>query len=592
MKVAKGLLRQGFSAALVLLVVACGGGGGGSEGGGSTVAAFPTVQTDELPQGARIDVSSQNLFQMQQGDVWVYGRTGSGGVLAGTAQRQVTADDGAGHVTLVDDDNGAATYHYVVSADGLLDPAPQGDIPPTMAGIIGGIFEYATPLYPIGAVRRHVRSGPFGEDLDGDGVGESFRYEFTQVFLGFESVQLSPFVTLHDVAHFHNVFQITLRPTVLGLTDYTITAIEDAWFAPNLGMVKAQRSMTDSDGTTLAPAHTLLFSQGTVAGVNWDLSVPPPPPLDGTILDIPLEHNALVYDSVRNVYYASIPGSVVGNGNRIATIEPATGQVSYSAPIGSEPNALAIAADASVLYVGLDGSGEVERFALPLLTPQGKTQLVVDSFFGATHAETIAVSPADPTVVAVSMAYTGVSPSHAGVALLRDMVMQPNRTQTHTGSNLIAFNSSGAKVYGLNNETTEFGLRRIGVLADGLAQELVVPALTNFGTRALSVAGNRVIAGPRLFDAGSLAAAGVISGAGNCWPDRSGATALCVGVPTGTVLVADATTFVIGASPRYASSELNAPARLVQGPSGQVALSYDSVFSTPSIRLFTSTQLP
>jgi len=266
--------------------------------------------------------------------------------------------------------------------------------------------------------------------------------------------------------------------------------------------------------------------------------------------------------------------------------------VTHSVAVGSEPNALAIAADASVLYVGLDGSGEVERLVLPSMSPQGRARLVVDSFFGATRAETIAVSPVDPAVAAVSMAYTGVSPRHAGVALLRDMVMQPNRTQTHTGSNLIAFDSSGAKVYGLNVESTEFGLRRIGVLADGLAEEVVVPALTSFSTLALSFAGNRVVAGARLFDAPDLAAAGMISGASNCWPTRSGAGLLCFGSPAGTVLVADATTFVIDASPLYAVSEQSAPTRLVQGPAGQIALSYVPVSSPPSIRLFTSAQLP
>ena len=74
------------------------------------------------------------------------------------------------------------------------------------------------------------------------------------------------------------------------------------------------------------------------------------------------------------------------------------------------------------------------------------------------------------------------------------MVMQPKRTQVHTGSNLVAFDSAGATLYGLNTETSEFGLRRIQVLADGLAQQLVVSAATSYGTRALSFANDRVVA--------------------------------------------------------------------------------------------------
>lgn len=329
---------------------------------------------------------------------------------------------------------------------------------------------------------------------------------------------------------------------------------------------------------------------GTGAGSNA-----PPPTLDGQVIDVTLVHNALVYDSVRNRYYASVPGSVIGNGNSIATIEPATGQVTYSAPVGSEPNALAIAAGGSVLYVGLDGSGEVLRLALPSMAPQGRTRLVVDSFFGQSRAETIAASPTDATVAAVSMAWSGVSPRHAGVALLRDMVMQPNRTQVHTGSNLVTFDSAGTTLYGLNTETTEFGLRSIQVLADGLVQQFVVTAATGFGTRALSFANSRVIAGRALYDAPALAAAGQISGALDCWPLRSGTQLMCVSDVSGQgrVLVASSTTFVITASLLYAASETNSPRRLVQGPAGQIAVSYATPFiGAPSIRLFSSLQLP
>jgi hypothetical protein len=174
--------------------------------------------------------------------------------------------------------------------------------------------------------------------------------------------------------------------------------------------------------------------------------------------------------------------------------------------------------------------------------------------------------------------------------------MQPKRTQVHTGSNLVTFDSAGTAAYGLNNETTEFGLRRIAVLADGLSEDLVVTAATGFNTRALSFANNRVIAGNALYDAPALSAAGVISGASDCWPARTGTTLVCLGNPfgEGRVLVADSGTFVIGASLVYAPSEPNTPRRLVQGPTDQIGVGYPvNVFgSAPKIRLFTSAQLP
>jgi hypothetical protein len=286
---------------------------------------------------------------------------------------------------------------------------------------------------------------------------------------------------------------------------------------------------------------------------------------------------------------------VIGAGNSIAVIDPATGQVAHSAPVGSEPNALAMSADGSVLYVGLDGSGEVARFSLPSMTPQGRARLVVDSFFGRSRAESIVVSPTDATVAAVSMAwYVGVSPRHAGAALLRDIVMQPKRTQTHTGSNLVAFDSAGAKVYGLNIETSEFGLRRIGVLARPLAEELVVSAASGFGMRALSYANGRAIAGRALYDAPALTAAGMISGATDCWPARTGTGLLCFSdqIGQGRVRGADSATVVIGAALVYKPSEPDSPRRQVQGPAMQIGISYLPFFAPPSIRLFTSGQLP
>src|SRR6266853_153757 len=425
--------------AACLLLSSCGGSGGGGGNLSAVGNSFPTSREDQLPAGTRIDVSAKNLFQMGTGDSWQYTVLDAGGNPIATATRRVTlGPDATGRVSITDDDGGTTTTTYLVSADGLLDTSPFGDGAP--ATVVGPILEYATPLYPVGAERRHVRSGPWGEDLDGDGIGETFRFEFTQVFLGFETAQFSGVFTLNGVAHFRNVTTVTLRPTAPGNTDYSITATEETWFAPGVGLVKALRSIVDSDGAALDPPHTLAFKSGNVAGVNWSITAPPPV-LDGSFVDVALVHNALVYDSVRNVYYASM------------------------------------------LYAGLDGSGDVVKLALPGMAELGRVKLVSDSFFGQSHAQAIAVSPVDATVVAVQMIASGV---HEGVALLHDMVMQPKRTQEYSGNNLLVFDSVGTTLYGLNNETTEFGLRRIQVLADGLAEDLVVPAPTDFGTHALS----------------------------------------------------------------------------------------------------------
>lgn len=215
--------------------------------------------------------------------------------------------------------------------------------------------------------------------------------------------------------------------------------------------------------------------------------------------------------------------------------------------------------------------------------------------FGQSIAKALAVSPADASVAAVTMGL------NIGVGLLRDMALQPKRASvfSYYGNNLLAFDTAGTTLYGLNNETSDFPLRRFPVLADGLADDLVVTAAINFGTQALSFSNNRVIAGNTLYDAPALTPAGLISGASDCVPQRAGALLLCLAIQDfssgqGRVLVADSGTFVIGASLLAATNEpYPANRRLAQGPAGQVAISYtNSFFNPPRVRLFSSAQLP
>ena len=112
-------------------------------------------------------------------------------------------------------------------------------------------------------------------------------------------------------------------------------------------------------------------------------------------------------------------------------------------------------------------------------------------------------------------------------------------------------------------------------------------------TRALSFSNNRLVAGPTLYDAPALTTAGTIAGATDCWAARSASGLLCLG-PTGQgrVLVADSGTFAVGASLVYTASEPSAPRRLVQGPAGQIGVSYAPPTAPSSVRLFTSAQLP
>ena len=98
------------------------------------------------------------------------------------------------------------------------------------------------------------------------------------------------------------------------------------------------------------------------------------------------------------------------------------------------------------------------------------------------YGEDIEVLTDNPRAVAVSRRNVGFSPRHEGVAIYDDGVARASATQGHTGSNRITTSASATTLYGYNNETTEFGFRRITVSATGVQEEVVrTGLLSDFG---------------------------------------------------------------------------------------------------------------
>ncbi len=175
----------------------------------------------------------------------------------------------------------------------------------------------------------------------------------------------------------------------------------------------------------------------------------------------------LIFDPFTRKIYASLPGSAP-MGNSLVPLDPEAGTVGTSFFIGSEPGKLAISDDGQALYVSLDGAAAVRRFDIPSQTAGFQFSLGSDSFFGPFFVEDMEVMPGNPDTIAVSRKNLGISPRHAGVAIYENGVQLPNTTPRHTGSNVIEFSDSPSTLYGYNNETTEFGFRRMSVDASGV----------------------------------------------------------------------------------------------------------------------------
>jgi DNA-binding beta-propeller fold protein YncE len=319
--------------------------------------------------------------------------------------------------------------------------------------------------------------------------------------------------------------------------------------------------------------HTL---QLAVARLGGQTLFQPPPVPQATVRKIALVHSALVFDARRGVYYASVPGSVAVNGNRIATIDASSGVVSYSAPVGSDPAALALAVDGSSLYVGLNGSGDVVRLGLPGLNEISRTRLPVGGL-GQFYAESMSVSPKDPGVVAVSLYYSNITPRHGGVALIRSGVLQPVRTQDHTGSNIVSFDANGQSVYGFDNEDYLAGLRRLDVLADGLQEVQVVSVDVSFATN-LEWTAQGLVLGNAVYKVPELTLMGRTNTGGGCRPHAATGRLVCLYTSPdglgGQLAVVDLNSFVIQATTFYDRPDTlgtDTPL-LVTGPAGQIAL--------------------
>jgi Bacterial Ig-like domain (group 3)/Calx-beta domain len=251
-----------------------------------------------------------------------------------------------------------------------------------------------------------------------------------------------------------------------------------------------QTGTLDITGVTGTPvsfiksgANLLAFGTGSevnfvpISAISPILPTPFPSPAQvaSGIIQLPLAANDLVYDPNTQKVYASIPSSAGSFGNSLAPIDPVTGVMTTPIFLGSEPRKLAISSNNQFIYAGLDGIGAVRRFDLTSQTAGLQFSLGNGAFTGPRYVDDMAVLPGNPNAVAIARRNGGFSPRHEGVGVYDDGVVRSVTTPVHTGSNVIEFSSSAATLYGLNNETSEFGFRKMLVSASGVS---VISTLT------------------------------------------------------------------------------------------------------------------
>jgi hypothetical protein len=259
------------SAAIVL--VACGGGGGGDS---AAVVPFAPLSQYTMPTGTRIDASGLDLFPFHSGDTVTYDRLQTGQA-NGTVVRSIVDPAGTGSIFNVTETDSTtpstpANDQYIVATLSgvttyeLSDPLHASGSAPGLFNTVTVLAEYETPLFPVGSTLTYQAQGDLGADADGDGKSDSYRFVWTQLFVGLQTMSILG--ASRQVAHFTNTASFTVRGTE-GNGDVTVSSTEDTYFASHIGLVRRDTGATLQNGTVESPAYSIQARSATVGGISY-----------------------------------------------------------------------------------------------------------------------------------------------------------------------------------------------------------------------------------------------------------------------------------------------------------------------------------
>ena len=191
------------------------------------------------------------------------------------------------------------------------------------------------------------------------------------------------------------------------------------------------------------------------------------------ITQITLTTKDITYDPLRNKIYASVPSTAIGTANSVVSINPVTTQIEGSLTSGTNPGSIGLSGDGHYLYVSLDGAGSIRRLDLQLQTEAPEFTLGNGGFGQPNHAREIEVLPGQPESVAIALEDSGFN--HQGVAIFDNGTQRPNKAAISPPNDRIEFAGSAATLFGMNTLTTEFGLRKFAVDANGLSVVSTLP---------------------------------------------------------------------------------------------------------------------
>ena len=181
-----------------------------------------------------------------------------------------------------------------------------------------------------------------------------------------------------------------------------------------------------------------------------------------TYLSLP--SNMLAYNAKDGMLYASVPGYAgPGLANSVVAINPTTGAIARTIPVGSEPDKLSISDSGTVLYVSLDGAAAVKQIDLTGATPSLEFPLG-EYDFNQTYsypitASSVAALPGEPNSVAVLESNADVVVYDSGVARQKTAALGGYFNQ-NPGS--LSFGPSAGTLYSTTRGLTKLSLDSTG----------------------------------------------------------------------------------------------------------------------------------
>ncbi len=175
----------------------------------------------------------------------------------------------------------------------------------------------------------------------------------------------------------------------------------------------------------------------------------------------------MVWDASRARIYAALPATAP-SGNSVVAIDPVTGSTAAPVPVGNGPNLLALSADASHLWVSLDGANAIQRLTLPDLAPDIRID-IPPSWGRPQVALAMQAAPVSPNTLAIIRGDRGFGATNPAVTIYDDSVQRPGTT-TGYYANLawLQWGSDDRTLYGQSESSADSSFDVLNVDASGV----------------------------------------------------------------------------------------------------------------------------